>query len=215
MSVSTKNKRKLGLPIVIAGGLSSLVLAVGMTPTFSAFTASIANTVNTAGTGTLTMQESNSTGTVLCTSDSTTVSNNAATCATINKYGGDLGMTIGESVTTTINIKNTGTLDAASFSLTPGACAQSNNGTVNGTATDLCTKTTVTIVSGSKTIFSGTAQALGTGGSIDLLSKLGTSSVASGATIPVTFTVKLGDTTLGNTYQGLKISQPMTWAFSA
>ncbi len=214
MSETTTKKRKLALPVVIAGGVSSLVLALGMTPTFSAFSASIQNSTNTAGTGTLVMQEANQGGTVLCNStDGGSINTNSATCATINKYGGDLGMAPNETATTTITIKNAGTVDASSFSFVPGACTQSTNGTVSGSATDLCAQTTVTITANGKSVFTGTAAALGTSGTTDMLSKLTTTSVPAGTTVTVVFTVKVG--AVGNTYQGLKISQPMTWSFGA
>ena len=69
-----------------SGGTS--VLALGMSPTFSAFTASIQNSVNTAGTGALIMEETS--GGVTCTSTDGTegLSGNSAICATINNYGG-------------------------------------------------------------------------------------------------------------------------------
>jgi hypothetical protein len=215
MSETTSRKRKLSLPLIVAGGVSSLVLALGMSPTFSAFSASIQNTVNTAGAGALIMQETDSTGTILCNStDGGSISTNAATCATINKYGGNLNMAPGQTVTTTINIKNTGTVGASSFALTPGACTQTTNGSNNGTATDLCSKINLLIKSGSVTIFSGTATALNTGGVIDLDQKLAMSSIATGSSTPFTFAVTL-DSSVGNTYQGLKVSQAMTWAFGA
>lgn len=214
MSETTTKKRKLALPVVIAGGVSSLVLALGMTPTFSAFSASIQNTANTAGTGTLIMEEKNSAGTVTCLSTSGgSINTNAATCATINKYGGDLAMVPNETATTTITIKNTGTVDASSFSFTPGACTQSANGTVNGSATDLCAQTTVTITANGLPVYTGTALALGTSGTTNMLTKLSAASIPAGTTTTVVFTVKVG--AVGNTYQGLQISQPMTWAYGA
>ena len=213
MSEITSKKRKLSLPLIIAGGVSSLVLALGMSPTFSAFTASIQNTLNTAGSGALTMQETD--GTYTCNStDGGSVSTNLATCATINKYGGSMIMVPGVPVITNISIKNTGTVAATTFSLTPGACTQSNNGTANGSASDLCGKMNILIKSGSTQIFSGTASSLTSGGVIDLNSKLAQASVLSNAVVPITFTVTL-DTTAANTYQGLKVSQPITWAFGA
>lgn len=215
MSETTTKKRKASLPILIAGGVSSLVLALGMSPTFAAFSASIANSTNTAGTGTLIMEEKNQAGTVTCLStDGGGVSTNSATCATINKYGGNLAMIPGQTVTTTVTIKNTGTVDASSFSFAPSACTQSTNGTVSGTATDLCAKTTVTIAANGQPVYAGTALALGTGGTINMLTKLGTTSVPASNVTTVVFAVKL-DATMGNTYQGLQLSQPMTWTFGA
>ena len=211
--MSDQRRRRLSLPIVIAGAVSSLVLAFGMSPTFSAFTAQITNSTNTAGAGSLVMEEKNSAGTVTCLStDGGSVSTNSATCSTINKYGGDVAMYPGETVTTSITIKNVGLSDATTFMLTPGACVQSNNGTVNGTATDLCTKVKLLIKSGSTTLYTGTAAAFTTAVNINTL--LAQASVAAGATVPISFAVTL-DSTAGNTYQGLKVTQPLTWNFQA
>lgn len=207
-------RRGAVLPVVVAGAISSLLLGFSMTPTFSALAASIQNTVNTAGTGTLIMQESNSDGSVLCNStDGGSVSTNSATCATINKYGGNLAMVPGQTVTTQITIKNTGTVPASSFTLAGGACAQSNNGSSNGTANDLCAKTNLVIKSGSTTIYSGTAQAFNAQ-NLNILTLLGQANVAADASIPFSFAVTI-DSAVGNTYQGLKLSQPMTWTFGA
>jgi hypothetical protein len=214
MSETSSKKRKLSLPLVLAGGVSSLVLALGMSPTFSAFSASIQNTVDTAGSGTLVMQETNAAGTVTCSSDAAGISTNSATCITIDKYGANLGMIPGQTVTTTINIKNTGSIAANAFSLTPTACGQSANGTSNGSAIDLCSKINVVITSGLKPVYSGTALAFGTTAPIDLLNKLSVSSIAAPSTTPFTFAVTL-DSSAGNTYQGLKVLQAMTWAFQS
>jgi len=212
-SVQKRRRGALALPVIIAGGISSLLLAFSMTPTFAALAASIQNSVNTAGTGTLVMEEKNSAGTVTCTStDGGSVSTNNATCATINKYGGSMAMTPGSTVSTDITIKNTGTTAASSFTVTGGACTQSANGTVNGTATDLCSKLNVVVKSGTTTIYSGTAAGFAT--STDILAKLATTNVAAGASIPINISVTL-DSSAGNTYQGLKASQAITWAFGA
>ncbi len=96
----------------------------------------------------------------------------------------------------------------------PGACTQAVNGTVNGTATDLCTQTTVVVTSGVKTIYTGTAAGMNAA-SLNMLTLLGVTSVPAGTSIPVSFAVKTGAATLGNTYQGLKIAQSMTWTFGA
>jgi hypothetical protein len=207
--------RTVAWPIVLTGAISSLVLVLGITPTFAAFTASIGNSINAAGTGTLVMQETNAAGTVTCLStDGGSVSTNVAACSSINKYGGNLGMTAGSSAVTVANIKNVGTVDAVVFGLTPGVCAQSATGAVAGTAVDLCAKITVTITSGASTIFTGTAEALGGGGPINLLSKLGVAKLVPSTQKAFTITATI-DAGVGNTYQGLQVSQPMTWTFSS
>jgi hypothetical protein len=213
---TTARRRRVAVPAVIAGAASALVLAFSMTPTFAALTAAITNSTDTAGAGVLTMQESNQAGTVLCDSTTgTTIGTNSATCATINKFGGDTAMYPGETVSTTITIKNTGTVPATVFSLVPSACTPGNSGTVSGTATDICDKIRIEVKSGATTVFtSATATSFGSGGSINVLTKLATASIAGGASVPFTFNVTL-DSTVGNTYQGKQISIPIVWNFQA
>ncbi|MGC0368558.1 hypothetical protein [Microbacterium sp. SLBN-111] len=205
-------RRRLSLPVLLAGSVASLILALGLSPTVAAFTAQIRNTADTAATGTLIMQETNADNTVICNStDGGSVSTNAATCATINKYGGSVTMVPGQTVSTDIKIKNTGTAAAKAFSLTPGSCTQSNNGSPNGSATNLCATLTLVITQGSTTIYSGSLS--GFSAKIDILNKINATSVAAGATIPFTFAVTL-PSSAGNTYAGLQVSQPLTWDFS-
>lgn len=201
--------------LVLSGAVSSLVLALGLTPTLGAFTASISTAVNSAGSGTIVMQETDSTGSVVCLStDGGGVWSNDATCSSINRYGGNVGMHPGDSSVVVAGIKNVGTAPAASFSLTPGLCVQSVAGPVSGSATDFCSKIFVSIVSGSTTIFSGTAASLGGGGTIDLLARLGLVRFPAGLQVPFTVTTSI-DPAAGNSYQGLKVSQTMTWTFAA
>jgi hypothetical protein len=215
MTHSDQKRRRgsVAIPVIVAGGISSVLLAFSMTPTFSALAASIQNSANTAGTGTLVMEEQNADGTITCTSTDTSVSSNSATCASINKYGGSMSMVPGAKVSTDITIKNTGTAPASSFTVVGGTCTQSDNGTVNGSASDLCSKLHVVIKSGTTTIVSDTAAAFA-GTSTDILAKLSSTGVAAQASIPLNITVTL-DSSAGNSYQGLKASQPITWSFGA
>ena len=213
-NTSTARRRGVILPVVIAGAISSALLAFSMSPTSSALAASIQNTISSAGSGTLTMQEANSTGAVLCNStDLGSVSTNNATCATINTYGANLNMVPGQTVTTNITIANTGTLPATAFTLGGGACTQATNGSVNGTATDLCTKIKLVVMSGTKEIYNGTTAAFASA-TPNILTLMSTANVAPSAIVPFSFAVTL-DGTAGNIYQGLKITQPMTFTFGA
>jgi hypothetical protein len=207
-----RSRRTTALPALISGGVSAVLLAFSMTPTFATLTAQIVHSANTAGTGALIMQETDGTNTCNST-DGGSISTNSATCSTINEYGGNLAMVPGAAAVTNITIKDTGTVAASSFTLVGGTCAQTANGSANGTAVDLCAKYTVLIQSGATTIYTGTAAALG-GQTIDILSKLAVSNVAAGGSVPIKITATL-DATAGNTYQGLKISQPLTWNFGA
>jgi hypothetical protein len=208
-------KRSISFPLVLNGCISSLVLALGMTPTLGAFSAAITGDANSAGAGTIVMQEMDSTGTITCLStDEGGVSTNSASCPGINRYGGSVGMSPGDSAVVVTYIRNVGTIAASAFSLTPGGCLQSATGPSSGSATDLCSKIAVSITSGSSTIFSGTAATLGGVGTIDVLSRLGLARVQPGLQTTFTVTTTM-DPTVDNSYQGLRVSQPMTWTFSA
>ena len=208
-------KRSISIPLVLNGCISSLVLALGFSPTLGAFTASISGSANSAGSGSIVMQEMDSTGTITCLStDDGGVSLNTASCPGINRYGGSVGMGPGDSAVVVTYIKNVGTASASSFALVPGPCVQSATGALSGSATDFCSKIGVTIASGPTGIFSGTAAALGGVGSIDLLSKLGLAKYTAGLQVTFTVTTKM-DASVDNSYQGLKVTQPMTWTFGA
>jgi hypothetical protein len=213
-NTSAVRRRGVILPVVIAGAISSALLAFSMSPTSSALAASIQNTISSAGSGTLTMQEANATGAILCNStDGGSVSTNNASCATINTYGDNLNMKPGETVTTNITVKNTGTLQATTFTLAGGTCIQAANGTVNGTATDLCGKINLLVKSGTVTIYTGTLTGFNTA-NVNVAALLTPVGVAPAATVPFSFAVTL-DAAAGNAYQGLKVNQPMTFTFGA
>ena len=216
-SVPRRPRRGRLTPLaLLTGVLGAVILALSMNTSLAAFTASITNSVNTAAAGTLIMQEQNAAGTTTCLSTDgagNNVATNAATCATINKYGGSTTMVPGQTVSTTVTIKNVGTAPAASFTLAPGTCTQSGN--VTGSATDLCAKLgiviTQTVGTTNTTITpaSSTLASLATGGTLTL-----TAPVAAGATVSFTFAVTLASAA-GNTYQGLAASQPLVWTFTS
>ncbi|RFA13737.1 hypothetical protein B7R21_07845 [Subtercola boreus] len=211
---ASKNKRRRFAPVALgAGVLGAVLLSLSLTGTMSGFVASITNSQNTAATGALVMQEQNSGATVTCLStDGGSVSTNAATCATINKFGGSSTMTPGNTVTTPITIRNIGSVAATTFTLTSGAtCTQTNSGSLNGTATDLCSKMNIVITSGATTVFSGTLASLAGGTSAKFTMP---TAPAAGIAVPFSFAVTL-DSAAGNTYQGLQASVPLTWSFSS
>jgi hypothetical protein len=209
-------KRRVAVPVIVAGGLSSLLLAFSFTPTFSALTAAITNSGNTAGTGTLVMEETGPNSTGVSTTCTTGV-DGTATCSTINKYGGTnpstdgyLKMKPGDTQTSTITIKNTGTLDAASLTVKGGTCTDTTQGTVSGTATNLCDMYTITIMKGATVIVPATTTA--TAFASAAAANLGT--VAAGGSVTVTVTATLSaSATAAN--QGHVITQPIVWTFQA
>jgi len=198
---------------LLAGIFAAVLLSLSLTGTLSGFAASITNSSNTAAAGTLIMQEQSANAGVTCLStDGGSVSTNAATCSTINKFGGSTTMTPGVTVNTPISIKNTGTAAASTFTLTPGAtCTQSTPTAATGNATDLCAKMNLVITSGSTTVFSGTlASFKGAAASAFTMP----AAPAAGVSTPFNFAVTL-DQSAGNSYQGLSASMPMTWTFTA
>lgn len=209
----TKTKRLRFAPLAVATGvLSAALLVVSMSGTLSGFAAQITNSNNTAASGTLVMQEQNAGATVTCTStDGGSVSTNTATCSTINKFGGSTNMVPGQTVTTAITIKNTGTANASTFTLTPGStCTQSNSGSTNGTATDLCAKLSVVITNttAGTQVFSGPLSTLAGSSAFSL------PAAAAGSTTAFSFAVTLASTA-GNTYQGLQASLPLVWNYAS
>jgi hypothetical protein len=218
----SKRQRRFIQLIVAAGLIGAVVLALAMTNTLSAFVATITNSQNTAATGTVVLQESGTSGTTVCNSTDSTggISTNSSTCTSFNKYGGSTTLvpsnatgTTNNSVTT-VNFKNTGTAAATSFTMAFGPCTQSNNGTTNnGSATDYCSKLHVKVTSGATVVQADTVASTLANTTVNLPSTL-VPAVASGSTIPFTFTVYL-DSSAGNTYQGLSGSQPITWTLSS
>ncbi|MCE5290157.1 MAG: hypothetical protein LLG14_13100 [Nocardiaceae bacterium] len=200
----------------LAGIGSAVVLALAVTGTLSGFTASITNNNTNAATGTLIMSESD--GTSTCTSNQAdgagVVSTNAYNCSTINKYGGSTTLVPGDTQTKTITITNTGTVTAHNFTLTAGTCTQSNNGTPNGSATDLCAQLLLTVTKTTTgDVFGGAGgQSLNAFTAASPIT-LNSGTLAAGASVTYTFVLTV-PSALDNHYQGLKASQDLTWAFT-
>ena len=200
-------------PLVVTTALLSAgFLSLSVTGTLSGFAAAITNTSNTTASGTLTMQEQGTTGgnPVVCNStDGGSVSTNSASCSTINKFGGSTTIAPGYTTTTSVTLKNTGTVNAATFTLAPGTtCTQSNNGAANGTATDFCAKVNLVLKQDGTQVFSGTLASFAGSASKTL------ATLTAGSSSTFTFATTL-DSTAGNTYQGLAASVPMTWTFNS
>ena len=222
MSETSSKKRKLSLPLIVAGGVSSLVLALGMSPTFSAFTASIMNTNDTAATGTLIMEESMTGVAIPCRSDSVSLANNTnASCSTMNKYGGSTTMVPGTAgagaVSSIVTITNKGSMAANAFSMAFGDCTKTNVGGTTNTG-DLCGKMQVEVKAGSKVItpLNSTAFSL-KNTSIDVLAIATLPPIAKDGTTVFTIKVTLptASPTSDNDMQGLQISQPITFTYQS
>jgi len=212
-SSPARHRRRRFAPLVWLGSLTALVvLALGVNGTLSSWTtAIITNSNNTAGaaSSTVVLQETGpdgTGGTATCTTSA--AANNTATCATINKYGGNTALVPGGSSSVSVTFTNTGSTTASTFTLTPMACA--NGGTPVGS---LCANGDLTVAiscPGASTPLNLpglSPTALTSGGPYQL------GSLAAGASVTCTFTTTLLSTAPASD-AGAGISQPLQWTLS-
>jgi len=218
-----------------AGLVAALAAVLALTSTasvsFAGFSAQIVNSNNTFSAGTMQLQETS--GAINCYSTGSgsggTVGTNSATCATINKLVGTLDQVpAGSPLTTTITMKNNGTIAATLESLGFGSCtaaaASDANSYVGGDTAGFCGKVDFSVGISGKCLYpanaaascpatptsSGTLSGAATLGSITQASTPGMTVLAAGATQAYTFTVML-DSSATNADQGLAASMQMTW----
>lgn len=219
----TRRSRRFA-PLVIASGIAAtLVLGFVTSGALSGFTASINNTANNIGSGTLLMTETQGATTCLSSAAGTVTTANAGTCATINKFGGNTTIVPGTSYTSTVTIQNTGTAPANTFTLTPAGCATTANGAVNGTdSAGFCGKMDITIYdsSSAKCVAPAAVGACPAIASTTTLASLGTTPItlttplAAGASRSYTFTLQL-DSSATNADQGLLATEALLWSFAS
>lgn len=206
-----RKKRRRSAPLLWGSGLiAAAILVLGVNGTLSSWTtAIITNGTNTAGAGTavaLSETGPGPTGPVTC--DTSTTTSNTINCS-VNKYGGDTAMKAGDSTTVDVTFTNTGTGNASSLTLAPGACTDSAGGS-------LCTSGDLTVAvscSDGATYASASAYtdlvwaaaAPGTQAQV-----VHTATIAPGAQITCQFTTTLLSTAPA-TDAGMSVSQPLVW----
>lgn len=212
MSKSASLPRRRFTPVALVAGLSgSLALALGMGASLSGLTATITNTMNTAATAAMAIQETS--GALQCNSYDAT-----ATCSTINKYGGTATPLVpGGSQNVTITLKNAGTVNAATATLAPGACSATTTGVIgaqtpttpNTSAGNLCSQVNIAIYKGTDNtgavVYNGTAAAF--------TATVNLGALNAGAQQSYYFVVSLpsGATTAT---QGQQILQQLVWTYN-
>lgn len=222
------NRRRVGgsLGIAIAAAGAAALLATTLAATLGGFTATVSNTANNVATGTLLLQEGQGATTCLSTS-SDTISSNSNNCTTIDDFGALTNAGVGSTATTTIAMKNVGTIAASALDLTPGTCtASANSATSPYTGSDtsgFCGKIDVTIQESGATSCvypaSSTAACPATPTSAGTLAGLaGAGTVAlpgivAGATASYVIDVKVSSSAT-NADQGLSANLPLTWELS-
>jgi len=222
-----RTKRRRFTPLIIGTGLlCAAVLALATSGVLSGFTASITNSANSIGMGTLLMQESGQSVTCLSTAAAAPISTNAGTCAGINKFGlANSNSVPGSTYTTSITIKNIGTVAASTFTLTPSGCTSTTPAAGTGSDVAFCGKVLISIEDDSA---SASCLVGGTAGSacpatptatlsswttaVDLNAAAG--AVAAGASRVFKFTVLISSSA-DNSDQGLAASESLVWAFGS
>ncbi|MDK8470651.1 hypothetical protein ACUY26_03170 [Corynebacterium segmentosum] len=206
MSESQKRTRKgWVLPASVASVALIASLAAG---TLGAYSAQITNDGNTAGTGKLTMSESEIVdGQPTKTQDTASGNNNTIAVSDINKYGGNMKMVPGDSQTTTVQFKNTGSVDASAFTLNFGDCTATGK---NESANSLCDALQVTVTSGDQTLANQQSPSALSGQTINIESPMKVD-----ATKDFEITVTLPEGTTDTSLMGQQISQNLVWTLSA
>jgi hypothetical protein len=223
--MSQPKERRRRHSVVLAGLLGTAVLAATAGLSLGGFSAGITNPTNSFSSGTVVLKEAAGATSCFSTGAGTQVTvSNSANCTTIDDLGGVINQGPGSAVNTqTLNLTNLGTINGATFTVTPGACtsgAAANTAPYVGADTaGFCGKVDVTIENDTgtpKCVFPAAAGACPALSATNTLATLGTSpalslgALAAGATD--TFVVKTQiDASVNNADQGLTASLPFTW----
>lgn len=219
----TPAKRRRSAPVLWgSGALAAVVLVLGVSGTLSSWTTAIlTNGDNHVGsTGAVALQETgpDATGAAFtCTTE--TSADNTASCDQINKYGdggvADTTLQPGQSISTSVTMTNTGSGDAATFTMTPGTCTSLYNtgsriGTAPAVADDLCGELQVAVECTGDATLSVAATSLAAFATEHTLA----TGLASGASTTCTFTVSL-PADAPSRFSGQTATQPIVWTLSA
>ncbi len=212
----------LAVVLICAG-----VLSASAETSLGGFNAAIINSANTLGSGTILLEED--TPTVTCMSTGNPITNNAGTCsgAGTDTFGGSLNdIPGGAPISTSIKVRNDGTIAAGSFVLTPGACSAAQNSATfpyyGSDSSGFCSKVDITIendtVSGSPTCVlpaqTGACPALSSTDNLgNFNSAVVLSQLAAGASQIYDFKLAL-DSSANNSDQGLVATMPLTWTIA-
>lgn len=206
MSVRPHARRSRRITVAVSAGVSAGVALLTMSGAVPAVAASVQRSLDPVVVAQpLVLQETTADGTIACSSADD--GDGSASCAAVNAYGGGVLMP-GDSVVTTVLMSNEGSTTPKSFTLTAGRCTQHGPSAGGDPAIDLCGRLTVSVYAGTgpdgSPVFSGTPAefAAATG---PRLAVLGPKTAQ-----PYTFVVA-APRNLGNSYQGLTVSQPLTW----
>jgi hypothetical protein len=210
-----------------AGGLVALALAavLGVAGAFGAFTATITGN-GTFTTGSIVLEENGSSNTCYSAGESsgTILNANSYDCTTIDTFGAPTAQIAGGPANTqTLTFTNVGTLNASSFTVTPGSCTASGSGTFYGNGTSgYCGEIDVTIGNGAGTVCYYPAQssacpALSSSYTLSGLYSAGTMTIGSGLAANATDTIVVKtelDPSATGADMGLEATQGFTWTLT-
>lgn len=223
------------LSVLLAVG-SAVGIAVSLTAALGGFNAAITNPTNTFSSGTIFLKEVAAATTCFSTASGNVISTNANPNCTANLFNDTVGNNApgGTALSSTVVLTNLGTINAATFTLTPGATctAVANLATAPYSGTDtagFCGKVDTTIAQGigasAVCIFGGTTVPV-TGGCTAPSSANGTLSTFAGhasislgalpaaGSTTLTITTQLDNATASNADQGLTATVPASFLLS-
>ncbi|HWU20593.1 MAG TPA: hypothetical protein VN088_03650 [Nocardioides sp.] len=121
--MKSHRRRRVAPLIWISGGLSAVLLILGVNGTLSSWTqATITNDSNTVQAADSLILQETGPGNAVCNSTDGGGSGNTFTCSTIDKYGGiAVPLGPGDHQSVTVSLKNTGTV-SGQLDLAPGTC---------------------------------------------------------------------------------------------
>lgn len=219
----TPAKRRRSAPVLWgSGALAAAVLVLGVSGTLSSWTSAIlTNGDNHAGTtGAVALQETGPDGTgAAFTCTTATSTDNTASCDQINKYGNggveDTTLQPGDSISTSVTLKNTGSGDATTFTMAPGTCSSVYNtgsqlGATPAAGDDLCTELQVAVACTGDATLTVAATNLAAFATTHTLA----TGLPSGGSTTCTFTVSL-PADAPSRFSGQTATQPIVWTLSA
>jgi hypothetical protein len=226
MSQPTTRRRRRS--VVLAGLLGTSVLAVTAGLSLGGFSAGITNPTNSFSSGTVVLREAAGATQCFSTGGGVTITAaNTANCTTIDDFGAPINQGPGSPVNSQVlNLTNLGTINGATFTVAPGACASAaaaNTTPYTGTDAAFCGKVDVTIQNDTTAtpscVYPAGAGACPTLSSANTLATLGASpalslgALAAGASDKFTVKTQI-DASVTNADQGLTANVPFTWTLN-
>lgn len=211
MASMTAAPHRVGVPswarpqvlLIVMGALASVVMACSMSGQLTPIGEPLLRLAG-ASASTPQITVSQTTGTTVCSSTS-------STCSDADLYGGGAPLAPGQSHTVVMRLSNTGPVDVATRTLVTGNCvATTIPGAVGSTTPtpnhDLCRTVRVAIFEGTP----GTGKRLYAGKAATIPTRLTLAPLTPDATQTYTFRVSLPATASSAT-QGQTITQTLTW----